>query len=351
MKSEADAIVGDVLGELEAVTSTQDACTLLGLSRASVYRARHPKMHGPWLPRIPGVQPSALAEDERAAILAALSSVEFVDKSPAQAWAVLLDQGCYLGSVSTFYRVLRSEGQVRERRAQATHPARVRPELVADGPNRVWSWDITKLRGPVRGVYFDAYVMLDIYSRKVIYWEVHVTENGELARDFIDNAIAANEGTMPATIHSDNGTSMTSKNVAALLSDLHIERSLSRPHVSNDNPYSEAAFKTLKYCPAFPGSFTSIYDARVFMGAFFSYYNTEHRHSGIGLYTPESVHDGTWKYVRDTRQLVLDKAYAEHPERFRKGPPRAPELPTRAWINKPPSKIENSGERHPTLTA
>ena len=297
-------------------------------------------MHGPRPIPVPGVQPNALDQVERAEILAALCATRFVDKSPAQVWAVLLDHGCYLGSISTFYRVLRGEGQVRERRAQATHPARVRPELVADGPDQVWSWDITKLRGPIRGVYFDAYVMLDIYSRKVIHWEVHVTENGELAKGFIENSITANGGTMPATVHSDNGTSMTSKNVAALLSDLYIDRSLSRPHVSNDNPYSEAVFKTLKYCPVFPGTFASIYDARVFMRVFFAYYNTEHRHSGIGLYTPGSVHDGTWKYVRDARQLVLDAAYAEHPERFRRGHPRAPELPVQSWINQPPSKIE-----------
>jgi putative transposase len=183
--------------------------------------------------------------------------------------------------------------------------------------------------------------MLDIYSRKNIHWELHSTENGELAQDFITNCIIANRGVMPGTIHSDNGTSMTSKNVAALLADLHIERSLSRPHVSNDNPYSEAAFKTLKYCPAFPGNFTSIYDARVFLGLFFEYYNTEHRHSGIGLYTPGSVHDGTWKYVRDGRQAVLDAAYLAHPERFHRGPPRAPELPDKVWINQTPSKIES----------
>jgi putative transposase len=336
---------------LEVLTSTQRACALLGLSRASVYRARQPRMHGPRPAPTAGVQPSALDEAERAAILAILSSPRFIDKSPAQAWAVLLDHGHYLGSISTFYRVLRGEGQVRERRAQATHPARVRPELIADGHNQVWSWDITKLRGPTRGVYFDAYVMLDIYSRKVIHWEVHVTENGELATDFIRSSIAANCALAPTLIHSDNGTSMTSKNVAQLLSDLCIVRSLSRPHVSNDNPYSEAAFKTLKYCPAFPGTFTSIYDARVFMGQFFTYYNAEHRHSGIGLYTPTSVHDGTWKYVRDTRQLVLDTAYAAHPERFRKGPPQAPELPFQAWINRPPSKIETTEDQHSTLTA
>lgn len=326
--------------ELEEFTSTQHACGLLGLSRATVYRARVPALFGPALPPVPGVQPSALSGQERAAVLAELNRPRFADKAPAQVWAVLLDEGRYLGSVSTFYRVLRTSGEVRERRSQATHPARVRPELVADGPDQVWSWDITKLKGPVRGTYFDAYVMLDIYSRKVINWEIHNTETGELAKDFIENSFAANHGTLPATIHSDNGTSMTSKNVAALLSDLCIERSRSRPHVSNDNPYSEAAFKTLKYCPAFPDNFTSIYDARIFGHAFFTYYNAEHRHSGIGLYTPGSVHDGTWEHIRDSRQVVLNDAFTAHPERFGHGRPRAPELPRRAWINRPPSKIE-----------
>ena len=329
------------LVELEAVTSTVVGCAVLGLSRATVYRSRAVRFCGPLPARVAGMQPNALSDAERAEILNVLNCGEFSDKSPAQVWAVLLDQGRYVGSVSTLYRVLRERDLVRERRAQATHPARVRPELVADGPNQVWSWDITKLKGPTRGVYFDAYVILDIYSRKVIHWEVHATENGELASDFLDNAVAANGGLAPDTIHSDNGTSMTSKSVAALLSDLHIERSLSRPHVSNDNPYSESLFKTVKYCPAFPGSFTSIYDARVFMNAFFGYYNTEHRHSGIGLYTPGSVHDGTWENVRVGRQRVLDAVYREFPDRFRGGRPVAPKLPVRAWINQTPSKIES----------
>ena len=334
-------IVWPALEELEALTSTVAGCAVLGLSRATVYRSRAARFYGPLPPRVAGIQPNALSDAERVGILNILNGEAFLDKSPAQVWAVMLDRGRYVGSVSTLYRVLREGGLVRERRAQATHPARVRPELVADGPNQVWSWDITKLKGPLRGVYFDAYVILDIYSRKAIHWEVHATENGELARDFLDNAVAVNGGRAPGTVHSDNGTSMTSKNVAALLSDLHIERSLSRPHVSNDNPYSESLFKTVKYCPAFPGNFTSIYDARVFMNAFFEYYNTEHRHSGIGLYTPGSVHDGTWENVRVRRQQVLDGAYGEFPDRFRGGRPVAPKLPVQAWINQTPSKIES----------
>ena len=258
----------------------------------------------------------------------------------------MLDQGVYLGSVSTYYRVLRTNGQVRERRAQARHPPRTHPVLLATGPNEVWSWDITKLKGPDRGIYFDLYAIMDIFSRKMMNWEVHNTETGELAKNFIEQAIARNDRIMPTHIHSDNGTSMTSKSVADLLTDLHITRSLSRPKVSNDNPYSEAAFKTLKYCPAFPDSFTTVGEAASFSDAFFDYYNNQHRHSGIGLYTPASVHDGTWKYVRDARQEVLDAAHRAHPDRFIAGPPQAPKLPAKVWINNPRTKIESSTDSH-----
>jgi transposase InsO family protein len=296
-----------------------------------------------------GEQPNRLSEDERARILAHLDSHRFADKAPEQVWAVLLDEGVYLASVSTFYRILRDAKQVRERRAQARHPARKHPRLLATGPNQIWSWDITKLKGAHKREYFDLYVIMDIYSRKIIHWETHFTETGELARAFIDHAIVRNSGVMPTQIHSDNGTSMTSKNVAELLADLHITRSLSRPKVSNDNPYSEAAFKTLKYCPAFPEIFTNLPDAIEFTHRFFTYYNDHHRHSGIGLYTPQSAHDGTWKNLRDGRQEVLDAAYRAHPNRFITGPPTAPDLPEHVWINKPPTKIESS-QPHTTST-
>lgn len=333
------------LEELEEVTTTSRACGLMGIARSTLYRSRRPTLYGPWPAPVAGIQPTALDLRERSRILEILNSPEFADKSPAQVWAIQLDHGLYLGSVSTIYRVLRQSDQVQERRAQASHPARVRPELVANGPNIVWSWDITKLKGPTRGVYFDAFVLMDIFSRLVVNWEVHNTENGELAKDFIDTAVIMNGGVRPRAIHSDNGTSMTSKNVAALLADLSIDRSLSRPHVSNDNPYSEAINKTLKYCPAFPGNFTSIYDARIFLRRFFAYYNGDHRHSGIGLYTPQSVHDGTWQTVQQRRQAVLDAAYADRPDRFHGGRPVAPGLPTRAWINRPPSTIQTEGDR------
>ena len=251
---------------------------MLGKSRATLHRQRNPAPaaeKAPAGPRAP--HPAALTAAEQAALLAVLDSERFADKSPAQVWAILLDEGLYLASVRTMYRVLTLAEQVRERRAQAQHPPRVRPELVADGPDQVWTWDITKLKGPWRGTYFDLYLMIDIFSRKAIHQEVHYGEDGVLASAFMRHAIAVNGSTMPRYIHADNGTSMTSKNVATLLSDLNITRSHSRPHVSDDNPYSEAIFKTLKYCPVFPGTFASLDDARVFSGTFFTYYNVSNR--------------------------------------------------------------------------
>ena len=317
------------------------ACELLGKSRATLHRQRNPKpAPEKERPPAPRAHPAALTQAERDRVLAVLDSERFADKSPAQAWAVLLDEGCYLCSIRTIYRILDDAGEVRERRAQAAHPPRVRPELVATGPDQVWTWDITKLKGPWRGLYFDLYAMLDIFSRKTVRWEVHAAETGDLAKEFIGNAIKANGGARPDYIHADNGTSMTSKTVSQLLSDLNITRSHSRPHVSNDNPYSEAQFKTLKYCPAFPGSFATLDEARAFCDVFFTYYNDDHRHSGIGLHTPASVHDGSAWVIQARRQQVLDDACAAHPERFPRGRPLAPALPRKVWINQPRPTIQ-----------
>jgi len=279
---------------------------------------------------------NALSETERQHILSVLRSEEFCDLAPAQVWARLLDDGIYLCSISTMYRLLAAAGESRERRRQRTHPAKKRPELIARGPNEVWSWDITKLRGPERGVYYELFVIIDIYSRYVIAWTVAPAETGELAKEFIDAAITSQGITRgQLTLHADRGTSMTSKPVAQLLVDLGVARSHSRPHVSNDNPYSEAAFKTLKYCPAFPGSFGSIQDARTFCERFFAYYNHEHRHSGIGLHTPASVHYGTASEIRADRAATLDAAYNANPHRFHGRRPTPPKIPTVAWINDP----------------
>jgi putative transposase len=320
--------------ELEPLIGIRQACVLTGRARASHYRDVRGPAHGPPAPRCS--PPNKLSDAEFDALLDLLRSEPFVDLAPAQVWAILLDAGTYMASISTMYRVLRSQDEVRERRRHATHPARVRPELVARGPNQVWSWDISKLKGPSKGVYYDLYVIIDIFSRYVVGWMVAPTETAELAKTFIAATIKAHAVTTELlTIHADRGTSMTSKPVAALLAELGVTRTHSRPHVSNDNPYSEAAFKTLKYCPAFPDRFGSIEDARAFCVEFFEYYNHHHRHSGIALHTPASMHFGTAHDVQDARTHILAVAYAANPRRFCNRRPTPPKMPTIAWINKP----------------
>jgi putative transposase len=327
-------VIEACFADLEPLLGTAAACRGSGRSRATHYRRLAPPLLGPRLPH--STPANALSEAECAEVLAVLRSPRFCDLAPAQIWAILLDEGTYLASISTMYRVLRSADEVGERRAQAQHPARARPELMADRPNMCWSWDITKLRGPDKGVWFDCYVIIDIFSRYVTGWMVASTETAELAEEFITAALVAQgieKGTL--TIHADRGTSMTSKGVAELLADLGVGRTHSRPHVSNDNPYSEAVNKTLKYCPAFPARFGSIEDARAFCAEFFTYYNHEHRHSGIGLHTAASVHYGTATEIRAQRAETLDAAYAANPRRFCGRRPTPPKLPTATWINNP----------------
>jgi putative transposase len=335
-------VIDEHFDELEAVTSTKGACVLLGASRATRYRRRRPPVAGPPAPR--PTPPNALSETERQHILAVLRSEEYCDLAPAQVWARLLDDGIYLCSISTMYRLLAVAGENRERRRQRTHPAKKKPELIARRPNQVWSWDITKLQGPTRGVYYELFVIIDIFSRYVVGWMVSPAETGELAEAFIADAFARQGiDRHQLTLHADRGTSMTSKPVAQLLVDLGVARSHSRPHVSNDNPYSEAQFKTLKYCPAFPGRFGSIEDARTFCTAFFEHYNHVHRHAGVGLHTPASVHYGTATEIRAQRAVTLEAAYAANPARFRHRRPQPPRLPTVAWINDPtPEALINS---------
>jgi putative transposase len=281
-------VIDRALEQLKPVLGTKPACAALGLSRATHYRHLRPKP-----PRVAKPRPApanALCPAEREQVLDLLRSDRFVDCAPAQVWAITLDEGRYLCSISTMYRVLREAGESKERRRVATHPPRVRPELVAHAPNQCWSWDITCLKGPGRGEYYRLYVVLDIFSRYVVAWSVARMESAELARGLIA-AAAAEQAIEPdhLTIHADRGSSMTSGTVAELLEFLGIRKSHSRPHTSNDNPYSEAQFKTLKYCPAFPGSFGSIEDARAFCRAFFDHYNQQHRHSGLGLHTLDPV--------------------------------------------------------------
>jgi len=322
-----------VIAELDPLVGVRRACALTGTSRASHYRAAQGPVHGPPAPRCSPA--NKLSDAEVDALLALMNSEDFVDLAPAQIWAILLDAGTYVASISTMYRVLRAQDLVRERRDQATHPTRARPELTATAPNQVWSWDITKLRGPAKGVWFDCYVIIDIFSRYVVGWMVAPTETAELAKAFIADAIRAQGITaQQLSIHADRGSSMTSKPVAVLLAELGVARSHSRPHVSNDNPYSEAAFKTLKYCPAFPDRFGSIVDARAFCEQFFNY-NHHHRHSGIALHTPASLHYATASDVQAARAVTLDIAYRANPRRFCQRRPRLLQMPTVAWINKP----------------
>ena len=315
------------------------ACRVLGVARATAYRHRLPGVASPARPRRP--PPLALSEQERSAVLGELHSERFADASPAQVYATLLDEGTYLASERTMYRLLTAAAEVRERRDQLRHPAYARPELLATGPNELWSWDITKLRGPAKWTWFYLYVILDVFSRYVPGWMVATRESAVLAARLIAETVEK-EGIAPGqlTIHADRGTSMRSKPVALLLADLGVERTHSRPHVSNDNPFSESQFRTLKYRPTFPARFGSLEDARAFCRGFFPWYNTQHRHSGIGLLTPADVHHGRAAEVTAARAITLATAYEAHPERFVRRPPTPPALPTAVWINPPTKKEE-----------
>jgi len=318
------------------------ACQALGLSRATFYRHQNssPAQAGP-SPR--PTHPRALTKGERHTVLEVLHQERFVDKAPREVHATLLDEGTYLCSPSTMYRLLNQAGEVKERRNQLRHPPYQKPELLATGPNQVWSWDITKLLGPVKWTYFYLYVILDIFSRCVVGWMVAHRESAALAERLL-GATCDQQGIGPGqlTIHADRGSSMKSKPVALLLADLGVTKTHSRPHVSNDNPFSESQFKTLKYRPDFPKRFGSLEDSRLFCQNFFEWYNTEHRHTGIALLTPEMVHYGLADSVITARQEVLAAAYALHPERFVRKPPAALPLPEAVWINPPTGQQERS---------
>jgi putative transposase len=274
-----------------------------------------------------------------------LHAPRFIDKAPHEVYASLLDEGSYLCSIRTMYRVLDRHGEVKERRNQLSHPPYRKPELLATGPNQVWSWDITKLLGPVKWTYYYLYVILDIFSRYVAGWMVAPCESAQLAKRLIEQTCKKQQiQTGQLTIHADRGSSMKSKPVAFLLADLGVTKTHSRPHTSDDNPYSEAQFKTLKYRPDFPGRFGSIEDARCFSRGFFPWYNQEHRHNGISLLTPEMVHYGRAQQVLQARETVLRAAYDSHPERFVRKVPEPLPLPAAAWINPPPSNGAKSHE-------
>ena len=322
------------------------ACRALGIPRASFYR-RLGKEKQPSLPAPRPTPARALAPPERQAVLEQLHTERFQDTPPAQVYATLLDEGTYLCSIRTMYRLLGEHDEVRERRNQLTHPSYRKPELLATGANQVWSWDITKLLGPAKWTYFYLYVILDIFSRYVVGWMVAHRESAELAKRLIEEtcrkqAIAPGQ----LTVHADNGSSMTSKPVAFLMGDLGVTKSHSRPYVSNDNPFSESQFKTLKYRPEFPDRFGSIEDSRSFCQLFFPWYNTEHHHSGIGLLTPETLHHGRAEEVIQRRQNVLSQAYERNPERFVRAHPKPPDKPTAVWINPPKNDPPEGGKTH-----
>lgn len=327
----------ETVAELTPLVGVVDACRLVGRSRATHHRHAHPKpaVAGP---RRRAVHPAELSTGERESVLGLFASDAYADMSVHQVWARELDEGRYWCSARTMYRILAGAGMSGERRRQATHPPRAIPELVATAPGQVWSWDITKMRGPAKGIWYHAYVILDIFSRYLLGWRIEAVEDGRLATELVDDIIAE-QGRPPDYLHADGGPAMTSKPLASLLVDLDIRRSHNRPQTSNDNPYSEAQFKTMKYLPDYPDRFVSIGHARAWMHAFATWYNHEHRHSGIGLHTPANVHYGHAEKIQHQRQATLDQAHAAHPERFHRRP-IAPKLPVRAAINDPAKREE-----------
>jgi putative transposase len=323
------------IGELTPVVGVKAACEALGVPRASFYRKKGAARLSPAAAAVRFVA-RALDTAERKTVLACLHEERFQDCAPAAVYATLLDEGRYHCSIRTMYRILADEGETRERRDQIAHPTYAKPELLATGPNQLWSWDITKLLGPAKWTYFYLYVILDVFSRYVVGWMVADGESAELAKRLIADSCrkqAIESGQL--TIHADRGSSMTSKPVAFLMADLGITKTHSRPRVSDDNPYSESQFRTLKYRPGFPERFGSMQDARSFSQEFFAWYNEEHRHSGLGLLSPAVVHYGLAPAAIEQRRAVLDAAFKAHPERFVRQKPQPLPAPKEVWINKP----------------
>jgi putative transposase len=318
---------------------TAAVCAALGVSRATVQRRRVRLAAPRAISRPKPRSVRALSVPQRQQVLDLLHAPRFADQAPAEIYATLLDEGAYHCSIRTMYRILDHNGEVRERRRQLRHPVYQKPELLAEKPNEVWSWDITKLMGPAKWSYFYLYVILDIFSRRVVGWCVADAESATLFRPLFDDAITKHK--VPPgqlTLHADRGGPMKAKATAFLLADLGVTRSHNRPHTSNDNPFSESHFRTLKYQPRFPKRFGCIQDARSFCRQFFDWYNQDHHHSGIGLMTPDQVHYGQIDAVHTARQVTLDQAFRQNPERFVKKAPTPPDKPTAAWINPPTPK-------------
>jgi len=329
-----------VLDQLSGEIGITAACRSLGVPRATLYRHRHPRpAPASTRPRPPS--PRALSPAERREVLDVLHSPAFMDRAPAEVYAGLLDQGRYLCSIRTMYRLLDAEQEVRERRDQLRHPHYAKPQLVALAPRQVWSWDITKLLGPAKWTYYYLYVILDIFSRYVVGWMLAHRESEDLAERLIgETVVKENILRDQLTIHSDRGPAMRSQTVAQLLATLGITKSHGRPHVSDDNPYSESQFKTMKYRPEFPDRFASHEHGLGFCRDFFHWHNHEHHHWGLGLLTPAMVHYGQAPHALNFRQTILDRAYAAHPERFVCRPPRPLPLPGEVWINPPADRPE-----------
>lgn len=324
--------------ELGKQVGVAEACRALGVPRSSVYRARQPE-------RTPAPRPTpprALSVEEKAAVRGVLNSERFWDSAPREVYATLLDEAIYLCHWRTMYRILEEHGEVCERREQRRHPVYSKPALRATGPNQVWTWDITLLRGPNRRFYY-LYAIIDMYSRYVVGWMIAERESAKLAEQLIDET-CKKQGIRrdQLTLHSDRGSAMRSKTVAQLLIDLRVAKSHSRPYTPTDNPYSESQFKTMKYRPDYPKQLSGMGHALGWARAFFGWYNHEHHHSGIGLMTPATVHYGRAEKVSHERQQVLTAAYAAHPERFVNGEPAPPEVPHEVWINRPDENHEEN---------
>jgi len=337
-----NALVGSAALQL----GVAPACAALGLPRATYYRTRHGERLGPKRRR---GSPRALSSDQGREVLEALHEERFVDLPPAEVYGQLLDEGTYLCSIRTMYRLLASHDEVRERRQQRIHPPHAKPQLCSTGPNQVWSWDITKLLGPKKWTYFYLYVIVDIFSRYVVGWMLADKESAGLAQQLLTET-CARQGVEAdtLTLHQDRGSPMTSKTFAQTCADLGVTKSFSRPRVSNDNPFSEAHFKTLKYRPKYPGRFDDLRHAEVHCRDFFAWYNDQHHHVGLGLMTPADVHHGLAPAKTRARAQTLAGAFEAHPERFPKGLPRPPQLPTEVWINQPSNKTISAQPR-PTM--
>jgi len=331
--------------QLAQTIGVQAACDVLAVPRGSLYRGRHP--HPETI--IPRRSPRALSQAEKEKVRFELNSERFQDCAPREVYATLIDEGQYLCSWRSMYRILDENQEVRERRNQLHHPNYVKPELLATDPNQLWSWDITKLLGPAKWTYYYLYTILDVFSRYVVGWMIAERETATLAQELISET-CARQDIQPAqlTIHADRGSSMTSKPVALLMADLGVTKSHSRPHVSNDNPYSEAQFKTLKYRPDYPCRFGCLADARAWAQLFFGWYNQEHHHSGLALLTPAEVHFHRSESVLQTRQEVLKAAFQKNPQRFVKGSPIPEPLPKAVWINPPKPALLSEEPRLPS---